>query len=149
MGRARSAKNHLGFTLVELLIVIGIVGVLSSALMMVLNPTEKINQSKDGVRKSDIRQIQAALEMYRSDKGSYPGSAACGSQIDDGGSPAVVYMKKVPCDPVGVSQPYAYTPDGGGSGYTLRACLQNLGDPDKDASNSCGAGRVSYTLTNP
>jgi prepilin-type N-terminal cleavage/methylation domain-containing protein len=151
LGTINSSRNNLGFTLAELLIVIAIIGVLAGGITVALNPSERIAQSKDGVRKSDLRLIQSALEMYRSDLGAYPPNASlssCGpgnSLI--GGAPAVTYMQKIPCDPVGSSVSYTYTVVG--SGYTLRACLQNAGDPDRDAADSCTGANVSYTITNP
>jgi general secretion pathway protein G len=140
-----------GFTLIELLVVIGIIGILASFLMA--NFVGIRQRARDGVRKSDLRQIQSSLEMYRSDKGSYPPSLpACGSQFDDGGgAAAVVYMKKIPCDP-STEQSYKYLPSG--SGYSLITCLENVHDSQADSSNNssyCSGGSTnwSYTLQNP
>jgi len=137
-----------GFTLIELLVVIAIIGILSSFLLA--NFVGVRQRARDGVRKSDLRQIQAALELYRSDKGSYPTALNnCGGTIDDGGNPAVVYMKKIPCDPSG-GAPYAYSSSG--TTYSLIACLENGNDSQKDTTNvsPCnGTTNFSYTLTNP
>jgi general secretion pathway protein G len=89
-----------GFTLIELLIVIAIIGVLSTLLMA--NFIGVRQRARDAQRKSDIRQIQAALEIYRSDSGAYPPTGSfpspCGSPLASGGS---TYMQKIPCDPSG------------------------------------------------
>lgn len=61
-----------GFTLIELLIVIAIIGVLATLLMV--NFIGVRQRARDAQRKSDLRQIQSALEIYRSDQGSYPAS---------------------------------------------------------------------------
>ena len=61
-----------GFTLIELLVAISIIGVLSSFLLA--NFVGIRQRARDGVRKSDLRQIQSALELYRSDQSKYPDS---------------------------------------------------------------------------
>ena len=66
-----------GFTLIELLVVIGIIGILSGLLMA--NFIGVRQRSRDGTRKSNLSQIQSAVELYRSDQGSYPSPLpACG-----------------------------------------------------------------------
>lgn len=145
-------KNPAGFTLVELLIVISIIGILSTLVMS--NFVGIRQRARDGQRKSDIVQIQSALEFYRSDVGSYPAPPlpACGTSLT-GGSPVTTYMKKVPCDPLTNS---LYTYSVVGNTYTLRVCLENVNDGQKDASNNntnppgCnGTSNWSYTRTNP
>lgn len=157
LGRNNSSKNNIGFTLVELLIVVAIISILAGGLMFVINPAERINQSRDGVRKSDLRQIQSALEMYRSDNAMYPLTVTCGNAMTFG---TTTYMTRVPCDPTtGVgSYSYSGTVNGAGTGnidYSLVACLQNVGDPQADpnlnppAPNTCDPGFVSFTVRNP
>jgi type II secretion system protein G len=160
----RKNRNILnGFTLIELLVVIGIIGVLTGAVIIALNPGARIAQSRDGVRKSDLHQIQSALELYRSDKGRYPDPTtgefpACGHQFDDNPTPPtlpVIYMRTVPCDSRNVA-PYVYKYALDDNGYDLTACLETITDPQRDSSNnptgssSCdGTSNWSYTLHNP
>lgn len=138
-----------GFTLIELLIAIAIIGILSSFLLA--NFVGVRQRARDGVRKSDLRQIQSALELYRSDKGSYPSSIpSCGSSLQDASTPPVVYMKKIPCDPTGGAA-YTYSSITTNS-YSLIACLENGNDSQKDPSvnTACASTtNISYTLQNP
>src|ERR1035437_6751662 len=138
-----------GFTLIELLIVIAIIGVLATLLMV--NFVGVRQRARDAQRKSDLRQVQSALEIYRSDNGSYhigtssvaelfacsplPPPAACtGSASCFGNNPSctTIYMKTLPIDPSGLSSStynggnYYYSISNGN--YTLAACLENTGD---------------------
>lgn len=143
-------SNYDGFTIIELLIVIAIIGILSALLLS--NFIGIRQRARDAQRKADLRQIQAALEIYRSDQGNYPVTAsfpACGAALVVGGN---TYMQKVPCDPLNTGQS-RYTYISGGTTYTLYSCLENTNDSTKDTSNNTtycgGAKNWSYTLTNP
>ena len=132
-----------GFTLIELLVAISIIGVLASFLLV--NFIGVRQRARDGVRKSDLRQIQSALELYRADQGEYhpeplPG---CGSPLENG---STVYMKKIPCDP-STGDVYTYSVGVGNTTYTMTACLENTADPDGNGV-VCGSG-VEYRLENP
>ena len=145
-------KIKKGFTLVELLIVVAIIGVLATLLMA--NFIGIRQRARDAQRKADVRQVQSALEFYRSDQGSYPVSLPyCGSTFT-GGSPPSTYMQKLPCDPLGNtfynSGSYKYT--SGGSSYTLGACLENTADTQGTATSPGGNGCTSswyYVVNNP
>lgn len=152
-----------GFTLIELLIVIAIIGVLSGLIMA--NFVGVRQRSRDGQRKANLRQIQAALELYRADNGSYPSSigASCGSGVSITSiNGSVTYLKDVPCDPLSSAPPtsYKYASCGGTStiSYSLRACLENSNDQESDSitgrtatctSTDCGSAGANFTLNNP
>lgn len=133
-----------GFTLIELLIVIAIIGIISAFLFV--NFVGVRQRGRDSQRKSDLKQIQTALELYRADLKSYPTTAnfpSCGNALVSGSS---TYMQKVPCDPI--SGNYTYSSDS--STYSVISCLENLNDGDKDTNDSCvAADRVSFTVQNP
>ncbi len=63
-------KNKQGFTLIELLVVIAIIGLISTLSIIALNGAR--SKSRDSRRVSDIKQMQAALELYYNDRYSYP-----------------------------------------------------------------------------
>ena len=53
-----------GFTLLELLIVIGILAILSAVVIFVLNPAETLRKSRDAQRISDLSTAKSALALY-------------------------------------------------------------------------------------
>lgn len=148
--KKRSAQQ--GFTLIELLVVIAIIAVLASFIMS--NFIAVRQRARDGQRKSNVGQVQAALEVYRADVGSYPSTAnfpTCGNALSFG---KTTYIPKVPCDPLNTSTGYTYT--SGGTTYSIIACLENSNDPeiDKDGSGNkvnCGSSTTQWqrTFENP
>jgi prepilin-type N-terminal cleavage/methylation domain-containing protein len=63
------------FTLIELLIVIGIIGLLAAIVILAINPTRFLTNAKDAKRVSEAKQMQNALYQYLIDKGTYPNSS--------------------------------------------------------------------------
>ena len=58
-----------GFTLLELLIVIGILAILAVAVVMVINPAQLLAQARDSRRLSDLNTLQTALNFYSVESG--------------------------------------------------------------------------------
>lgn len=141
--------NKKGFTLIELLIVIAIIGVLASLLMV--NFVGVRQRARDAQRKSDIRQIQSALELYRADNSSYPTSdfpTTCGPRVSFIKS-GTTYMQTVSCDPLGGAYKYTSPIPGKPGTYSITACLENANDNQKDVTNICASPYFSYTVVNP
>jgi prepilin-type N-terminal cleavage/methylation domain-containing protein len=65
-----SKINIKGFTLVELLVVISIIGILSTFAMVSLNVARV--KARDALRKGDMTQIRTALNLYYDDNNQYP-----------------------------------------------------------------------------
>lgn len=73
----RSNKFKTGFTVVEVLIVIGIIGILASLATVTYQGHQK--RARDAVRKADVVQIAEALEMYHAKTGNFIGNGSgCG-----------------------------------------------------------------------
>lgn len=64
------------FTLIELLIVIGIIAILAVAVVLVLNPVELLRQSRDATRLSDMSTLSKSVQLYEEDIGGSLGTAS-------------------------------------------------------------------------
>ncbi len=121
--RGRLAQAEEGFTLIELMVVILIIGLLATIVVQNLRgATDKAKRIK---AEADISAFKTALDRYYLDNGSYP--------TTDQGLPALVaapttgkipadypeggYIEKVPTDPWG--NPYFYQSDG--NSYVLKS----------------------------
>ena len=88
-----------GFTLVELVIGVGIIALLTSIGLAYYGSVNK--RARDGKRKADIEVIRSALEMYKADNSSYPpdGATFPGSIVS--------YINPYPADPGTTSYTYS------------------------------------------
>jgi len=102
-----------GFTLVEMLIVIVIIGILVAALVPRFAGSQ--SQARDTARQSNLSQISTALALYANDYGTFPNSVGwCVSAWSE----LSMYLTTIPRDPQAnrvtppCSQPgaYAYLP---------------------------------------
>jgi prepilin-type N-terminal cleavage/methylation domain-containing protein len=126
--------NRKGFTLIELLIVIAIIGILASVVLVGIGPAQR--SGRDARRIADLRQIQNALELYKSANGQYPTGA--------GDVTGLGLAVTVPRDPrvgaAGAGPDYQYLPGLDSTavttGYLLLAVLE--GDIPASAANVTG-----------
>lgn len=143
-------KSSLGFTLVELLIVISILSILVSLVIVSFRSSQL--KGHDAERKSDLKQIANALELYYNDYGKYPNSLPpWGSTFTDG---KTVYFKVLPKDPV-AAYSYYYrvvdpAPGGNDQKYQLFAHLENSQDQELIVTTySCGGTTCNFAITSP
>ena len=126
-----------GFTLLELLIVIVIIGIL--ALLIIPNITSAPKKARDTKRKTDVTTLRKGLEEYFVNNNVYPAAL---TDLTSGSAPIV---KTLPTDPKNASPyVYSYTPANSNTTYTLTACLEN--DQD-NGSNTVAAVSPCTTKT--
>ncbi len=149
-----------GFTMIELLLVMGIIAILS--VISFSSFMASLSKGRDTTRKSDLAQLRKALEVFNSNFGTYPLSdtehrivGCLSSAPADPHSPSFVFcpaanggfsyyvngveennLAKFPTDP-DASRIYYYESDG--DTYSLYAALENINDKD---TKQTGTGTV-------
>ena len=108
--RARRRAN--GFTLTELLVVLAIIGLLTT--IVAINVLPRLDQADNRKAAADVATLSQALEIYRLDAGRYPTSAEGLAVLASGGAATV---KRLPNDPWG--RPYQYRSPGEHGDYDL------------------------------
>lgn len=124
----KKRKKQEGFTLIEILVVVVIIGLLAS----LVGPRlfKKVDDAKIKVAREQIRELKVALDLYKLDVGRYPDSLEAlvrndGSENWDG-----PYLQKnyIPNDPWG--NPYQYEVIDGGDSVRI---------------TSTGGGKITIT----
>ena len=137
------SKACQGFTLIELLVAMSILAILSTIAMASFRSTQM--RGRDVQRKSDLKQISNALEMYYNDKKMYPGSNVAGQILGCPSAPVAAacvwgaegttsefkdanttYFKKLPKDPSAFN--YFYHTLNSNKSYQIYAYLENTED---------------------
>ena len=107
-----------GFTLIEILVVVVIIGILGA--VIVPNLLGRPDQARITAAESDIRSLGNALDIYRLDNLQYPSTEQglealttrpTGFPEPKGYNPDG-YIRKLPSDPWGTAYIYERTPDG-------------------------------------
>jgi len=65
-------NSRFGFTLVELLIVIALIGILAGAIVATLNPVEQVNKARDARFDNETAELLAGVERYYASLQTYP-----------------------------------------------------------------------------
>jgi len=71
--RRERVNSCQSFTLIELLIVIGILAILAAVVIIVLNPAEFLKQARDSRRLEELSTINRALGQYLANGNTYLG----------------------------------------------------------------------------
>ncbi len=101
-------KKTQGFTLIEMLVVVAIIGLLSSTILIGLGNAR--SRARDARRIADLRQVQNGLENYYIEHGqTYP-------------QDLYTAIPGLPTDPQGGEYGYIRV---SGQAYVLGACLEN------------------------
>jgi general secretion pathway protein G len=126
---ARTLRRSRGFTLIEILVVIIILGIMAA--LTVPRIMDRPDQARATAARADVNAIMSGLKLYRLDNGSYPtneqGLLALVKKPDRGDIPRNWkpggYLEKLPQDPWGHDYQYLNpgirSEDGqpGGEGY--------------------------------
>lgn len=153
--RLKANKSRRGFTLLELLVAMAILGILAVISLTSFGTVRE--KGRDSRRKQDIQSISKSLEMYYNDYGRYPGGSATGQILGCGAggsaacnwggvwqnSDSTLYMAQLPDDPRG--HRYYYQSDSGGTYYRIFAYLEN--DDDVAAALTSGGLPGFYEST--
>jgi general secretion pathway protein G len=101
-------RRAAGFTLIEIMVVIVILGVLAT--LVVPRIMGRPDEARGMAAKNDVRQIMNALKMYQLDNGKFPatdqGLGALVTRPAAGATNWKGYLEKLPMDPWG--KPYQY-----------------------------------------
>ncbi len=116
-----------GFTLVEMLIVVGIIGLLASLIFFGLG--EQRGVARDATRIADLRTVQQALELYYQVNQRYPNTATW-STLETILVGAGIGVRLLPSDPLNDTNfNYQYRVDTGGiparQSYVIGVRLEN------------------------
>lgn len=154
---AKLKRLH-AFTLLELLLVIAVIAILS--MFALSTGRESLKRGRDTQRKSDIKNVAAALEIFYSNYGVYPASDGFGnilacpySSVTSSGTLCVwgisefsdnqgtIYFNRLPVDP-DASQNYFYEPSLDQDSFAIYADLEVEYDADS-ARLGCTGGVCS------
>ena len=128
------------FTLIEILVVTTIIVLLTA--VVVVSYSVFLKQSRDTKRKTDLEQIRAALEMFRSNNDIYFSFNGNCSSINLSETGLDDYISSMPSDP---KSPFYYRCTISTSDYTLGARFELT---DLPASSQCGycSGFCNYCV---
>lgn len=82
-------RSERGFTLIEMLIVVTLIGIIAGIAAVQLRQTPQ--KAKESVLKEDLYVLRDVIDQYFADKGKYPDSLQ--TLVEEG------YVRKIPFDP--------------------------------------------------
>ncbi|HUC31366.1 MAG TPA: prepilin-type N-terminal cleavage/methylation domain-containing protein [Candidatus Paceibacterota bacterium] len=148
-----NTKDRVGFTLIEILIVVAIIAILASVVLVGLGPTQEAG--RDARRISDLSEVQNGLELYYNKCGIYPGTGTCAAGDPTGGwlglGNAVIganvgIVSAFPNDPT-ASKSYSYWYGANNTTYVIGATLENTSNAVFTGYNPPTPGTLMSGLT--
>jgi prepilin-type N-terminal cleavage/methylation domain-containing protein len=167
-------NKHSGFTLLEILLVVGIISLLAGIVIVAINPGRQLAQVRNTQRQANLTEINKAIQQYYIDKGFYPASTTLTTTLTEicatgaSSSPAAgftctslinlselvpTYMVSMPADPAGASStlsliPTAYA-NSNGTGYKVAKNSANkiaLSAPLAELGRAVEIGTTTATI---
>lgn len=124
--RSSSGSGADGFTLIEVLLVVAILGILAAVVVVSLGGRRE--EAMIGAARTSIKGIQSALDLYEVDTGKYPQTLQSLVQSDGAPNWNGPYIKGgLPADPWGTAFGYTLR---GSKDYEIRS-----GGPDKQVGS--------------
>ena len=117
-------KKNKGFTLIELIITLAVIGVLVSLILVAINPQRIIEDTRDSRNRAEMNAVKTALQLFFNDNNSYP--AALGALV-----PA--YARALPSVTTDASFQYSSS----GADYDAWVTLNNPGGDDASTVTKC------------
>jgi len=127
----KKKSSQLGYSMVEIIVVIAIIGLLSTLAAISLKKVS--NRAKDSKRISDISMIRRSLEIYKFTQGEYPSDAQMtngyklSTPLDN--ATLIISIPSNPYSNTGVCPPtvprYDYRKDSGTGTYYINFCLDS------------------------
>lgn len=144
----KAAPRMSGFTLLELLVVVAIIGLLAAIVLASLNSGR--GKSRDAKRASALRELRTAMQLYYDTNRAYPVAAAwrggqgnCWGMVTDDWIPGLApnFISKLPLDPKPSNCGSVYLYGGDGKDFKIIAhnpenceapIMRGLKDPSRD-----------------
>lgn len=131
--------SDVGFTLVELLVVISLVGVLAGVTISIINPLKQRKIAEDNVKMSNLQKLALGIEAYNNANGAYPTTLEMRDNNNDGipdGTRVQVFISRLPNNEPTVGTIYSYYVSGDSFSVSV---------PKSDSSsNECYKYRSSW-----
>jgi general secretion pathway protein G len=138
-------ERERGFTLIELMIVVGIIAMLAG--ILIPNFVNARAQAQTSACESNLRAIATAMELYYADNARYPDAGAIPDALN---TATVTYLNSMPRDPADASAtPGKYTftqPTGDGQSYLNTCPGTHTGSTLAQINKDDGTGKSSGTL---
>ncbi len=119
------------FTLMEILVVVGIIAILSAIVLGLYSPARL--KARDAKRVSDLAQIQLAFGIFFDKCGVYPPNLNGVDYTCPNDSSIILkdYLSSIPVDPINTGEYiYSYiTTDSPATYYKITAKFENIGNP--------------------